>query len=158
MQKRYLINPDGTIPWNAPVAALSAAGVIFVVPTPLPALADGEALVEGDAEQDAQGVWRQVWQIVPANPVPAPMPDLSRGQWVFLQFLPQIAPLFEAVEATLKVAAPMEYAALMAYKASDGARWDKTFELIASFTPFLPEGVVLSEEFLRPLWLQAASF
>lgn len=100
MQKRYLINADGTIPANAPVAALAAAGVILVVPTPRPVPGEGQMVAEADAVQDAQGVWRQVWELVPA-PEP-PIPDLTDIQ--FAQAL-VIAGILTAAEAEGWVAA-----------------------------------------------------
>lgn len=106
---------------------------------------------------EVQVGWSYDGEVFRAPPAP-PMPELNRKQWVFLQYQPEIAPLFEAVEATLKVADPIQYAALMAYKESDGAVWSVTFQLIGSFAPFLPEGVELTEAFLAPLWLRAASF
>lgn len=155
---QYLYDPNNP-PAPAIEAKLRALGVRFVLATPMPS-AEGMIAEERPAVQDGD-VWRQVWELVPApepEPEPAQMPELNRKQWVFLQYQPEIAPLFEAVEATLKVADPIQYAALMAYKESDGAVWSVTFQLIGSFAQFLPEGVELTEAFLAPLWLRAASF
>jgi len=70
--KTFLLNPDGSFPATADIVALKKAGVVFVVPTPRPRPPAGKALLEGEPEQDAEGVWRQVWLEVEAPPEPPP--------------------------------------------------------------------------------------
>lgn len=153
---QYLYDPNNP-PAPAIEAKLRALGVRFVLATPMPS-ADGMVAEEREPVLDGD-VWRQVWELVPVPAPPAPpMPELNRKQWVFLQYQPEIAPLFALVEAAMKDAAPIEYAALMAYKASDGALWDIVFALVSSFAPLSPEGVEITEEFLAPIWMRAASF
>ena len=65
MVKQFLLNPDGTVPEWADVASLEVAGVLLVMPTPVPR-AQGMVAVERDPQQDADGVWRQVWMLEPA--------------------------------------------------------------------------------------------
>jgi hypothetical protein len=60
MPKQFLLNPDGSVPANANVELLTAAGIPLVMPTPMPR-EGGMVAVEQDPQQDADGVWRQVW-------------------------------------------------------------------------------------------------
>lgn len=77
--QQFLLNPDGSIPEWADVAALEAAGVLFVVPSSRPTPSSGTELFEGDPVQDADGVWRQVWQERPVALV-APTASEVRSQ------------------------------------------------------------------------------
>jgi hypothetical protein len=159
MQKRFLINADGTVPASAPVAALEAAGVILVVPTPVPTPPEGQVVVEADAVQDGD-VWRQVWELVPApepEPEEAPVPSLTRPQFVFLLRRNGLAQIWTAVEAQAEIADPELYALLGALRERDTFRFETTVAMIATFAPFLPEGVTLDADTLLPMWLQAAA-
>ena len=74
MPKQFLLNPDGTIPAGANVELLEAEGIPLVLPTPRPTAPDMVA-VEQEPQQDADGVWRQVWMLEHApEPEPAPEP------------------------------------------------------------------------------------
>lgn len=75
MVKQFLLNPDGTVPEWADVASLEAAGVLLVMPTPVPR-AQGMVAVERDPQQDADGVWRQAWMLEPA-PEPEPVDQIA---------------------------------------------------------------------------------
>ena len=70
MPKQFLLNQDGSVPQNVNVAILEAQGIPLVLPTPVPRQS-GMVAVEGEPEQDADGVWRQVWTLQPA-PEPEP--------------------------------------------------------------------------------------
>jgi hypothetical protein len=73
MPKQFLLNPDGSIPANANVELLQAEGIPLVMPTPIPR-EPGMVAVEQEPQQDADGVWRQVWTLEPA-PEPEPQPE-----------------------------------------------------------------------------------
>lgn len=60
MPKQFLLNADGSVPANANVELLTAAGIPLVMPTPMPRQG-GMVAVEQNPQQDANGVWRQVW-------------------------------------------------------------------------------------------------
>jgi hypothetical protein len=60
MPKQFLLNPDGSIPANVNVELLQAEGIPLVLPTPMPR-EPGMVAVEQEPQQDADGVWRQVW-------------------------------------------------------------------------------------------------
>lgn len=60
MPKQFLLNPDGSVPANANVELLQAKGIPLVIPTPMPR-EGGMVAVEQEPQQDANGVWRQVW-------------------------------------------------------------------------------------------------
>jgi hypothetical protein len=157
MQKRFLINADGTVPANAPIAALEAAGVILVVPTPVPVPPEGQIVVEADAVQ-VNGVWRQVWEFAPApEPEEPPMPILTRPQFEFLLGVTGLADVWVAVEEAVKPSDPVQYGLLRGLRARDTFRYESTLAMVGDFAPFLPEGVTLDDETLRPLWLQAAA-
>lgn len=65
--KQFLLKPDGSIPDGVDVAALQAAGVCFVMPTPPPAVAPG--MMAQDTEPElVNGIWQQRWIEVPAPP------------------------------------------------------------------------------------------
>jgi hypothetical protein len=66
--KQFLLNPDGSIPAGANIAALLEAGVPLVLPTPRWRPADGMTLEEREPQRDEQGVWRQVWVEVAVPP------------------------------------------------------------------------------------------
>ena len=79
MPKQFLLNPDGTIPAGANVELLKAEGIPLVLPTPIPT-APGMVAVEQEPQEDANGVWRQVWALEPApksEPEQAPDPLAS---------------------------------------------------------------------------------
>ena len=65
MPKQFLLNPDGSLPVNVNVQALQEAGIPLVLPTPMPR-EPGMIAVEQEPEQDADGIWRQVWLLEPA--------------------------------------------------------------------------------------------
>lgn len=71
MPRQFLLNPDGSIPPNTNVELLQAEGIPLVLPSPIPT-APGMVAVEQDPQQDAQGVWRQVWVL---EPVPVQTPE-----------------------------------------------------------------------------------
>jgi hypothetical protein len=60
MPKQFLLNPDGSIPANVNLQALQEAGIPLVLPTPMPRTS-GMVAVEQEPQQDANGIWRQVW-------------------------------------------------------------------------------------------------
>lgn len=64
MVKQFLLNPDGSVPDGVDVEFLTEQGITLVVPTPLPR-EYGMIAVEQDPEQDEDGVWHQVWKLVP---------------------------------------------------------------------------------------------
>ena len=66
MPKQFLLNPDGSIPANINLQALQEAGVQLVLPTPMPRT-PGMVAIEQEPQQDADGVWRQVWVEEPAQ-------------------------------------------------------------------------------------------
>ena len=66
MPKQFLLNPDGSIPANINLQALQEAGVPLVLPTPMPRT-PGMVAIEQEPQQDADGVWRQVWVEEPAQ-------------------------------------------------------------------------------------------
>lgn len=66
--KQFLLNPDGSIPSGANIAALLEAGIPLVLPTPRWRPAEGMMLEEREPQRDGQGVWRQVWVEVPVPP------------------------------------------------------------------------------------------
>ena len=74
---QYLTRPDGSIPSNVNVAALVAAGIKIVRPTPRPTPASGFSLIEGEpVERD--GVLWQNWVETPAvapEPIPPKVPE-----------------------------------------------------------------------------------
>ncbi len=74
MPKQFLLNPDGSIPTNANIELLQAEGIPLVMPTPMPREPSMVA-VEQEPQQDAEGVWRQVWTMQPA-----PEPEPQREQ------------------------------------------------------------------------------
>ena len=65
MPRQFILNPDGSAPANVNVDLLAAQGIPLVMPTPMPEVA-GMLAVEQDPQQDAAGVWRQAWALVPA--------------------------------------------------------------------------------------------
>ena len=71
MRKQFLLNPDGTVPKGTNVPLLMELGIPLVLPTPRWRPAAGMMLAEADPQQDADGIWRQVWIEVP---VPASEP------------------------------------------------------------------------------------
>lgn len=73
MPKQFLLNPDGSAPANTNLELLQAEGIPLVVPTPVPR-ESGMVAVEQEPEQDADGVWHQVWVLEPA-PEPEPQPE-----------------------------------------------------------------------------------
>jgi hypothetical protein len=73
MPKQFLLNPDGSIPLNANIELLQAESIPLVMPTPMPR-ESGMVAVEQDPQQDADGVWRQVWALELA-PEPEPQPE-----------------------------------------------------------------------------------
>ena len=62
MTKQFLLNLDGSVPANVNVELLKAEGIPLVVPTPMPR-EPGMVAVEQNPQQDADGVWRQVWAL-----------------------------------------------------------------------------------------------
>lgn len=70
MVKQFLLNPDGSVPDYANLELLEAEGIPLTIPTPRWRPEQGMMLEEREPEQDAQGVWRQVWVEVPAPPPP----------------------------------------------------------------------------------------
>ena len=138
------------------VKLLVAAGVRLVLPTPVP-VAEGMVAEERPAVE-VDGEWRQVWELVPApEPEPAPIPELTRPQFVFLLRRNGLQQIWDAVEAQAEQADPDLYALLGALKERDTFRFETTVAMIGQFAPFLPEGVTLDDETLRPLWMQAAA-
>ena len=73
MVKQFLLNSDGSVPFGTDLAKLEAEGIPLVWPAPVPRQS-GMVAVEKDPQQDADGVWRQVWVLEPA-PEPEPVPE-----------------------------------------------------------------------------------
>lgn len=73
MPKQFLLNPDGSVPANTNLDLLQAEGIPLVMPTPIPRKS-GMMAVEQEPEQDADGVWHQVWVLEPA---PEPEPQIA---------------------------------------------------------------------------------
>lgn len=67
MPKQFLLNSDGSVPANVNVELLKAEGIPLVMPTPMPRT-PGMVAVEQEPQQDANGVWHQVWAEEPAPP------------------------------------------------------------------------------------------
>lgn len=65
MHKQFLLNPDGSIPEGVDVALLESLGIPLVLPTPIPN-EPGLTAIEQEPVQDAEGVWHQVWLMVPS--------------------------------------------------------------------------------------------
>ena len=66
MPKQFLLNSDGSIPPNVNVDLLAAQNIPLVLPTPVPRV-PGMVAVEQEPQQDADGVWRQVWVLEPGH-------------------------------------------------------------------------------------------
>lgn len=66
MPRQFILNSDGSVPANVNVELLVEQGIPLVMPTPAPS-ASGMMAIEQDPQQDAAGVWRQVWVLVPAQ-------------------------------------------------------------------------------------------
>lgn len=62
MPKQFLLNADGSVPANINLQALQEAGIPLVMPTPMPR-ESGMVAVEQEPQQDADGIWRQVWTL-----------------------------------------------------------------------------------------------
>lgn len=73
MPKQFLLNPDGSIPTNANIELLQAEQIPLVMPTPMPR-EPGMVAVEQEPQQDAEGLWRQVWTLESA-PEPEIQPE-----------------------------------------------------------------------------------
>ena len=65
MPRQFLLNPDGSVPADANLPLLESLGIPLVLPTPIPRQS-GMVAVEQEPQQDAEGVWRQVWTLEPA--------------------------------------------------------------------------------------------
>ena len=65
-RKQFLLNHDGGVPVGVDVDVLTAEGIPMVMPTDMP-IEPGMVAVEQDPQQDGDGVWRQVWVLVPAQ-------------------------------------------------------------------------------------------
>lgn len=70
MVMQFLTASDGSLPAGVDRAALEAAGVLIVRPTPVPR-EPGFFAVEGEPEQ-RDGVWWQTWRLEPVPPAPPP--------------------------------------------------------------------------------------
>lgn len=70
MPKQFLLRPDGSIPEGTDVALLQAYGIPLVLPTEMPRV-PGMVAIEQEPQQDENGVWHQVWTVVP-EPVETP--------------------------------------------------------------------------------------
>lgn len=93
MPKQFLLNPDGSVPANTNIELLQEQGIPLVLPTPMPRQA-GMVAIEQEPEQDADGVWRQVWTLEPApEPIQQevdPLASLTEEQkQAIIQFLAQ---------------------------------------------------------------------
>jgi hypothetical protein len=96
----FLLNPDGSFPAWADVAALEAAGVKFVVPTEAPRPEPGYRIEEGEPVLDEYGTWRQTWvQVALPPPRPAPVPQVVTMRQARLALLG--AGLLDSVDAAL---------------------------------------------------------
>lgn len=69
MVKQFLLNPDGSVPDGVDAEFLTEQGITLVVPTPFPR-EYGMVAVELEPEQDEDGVWHQVWSLVPETKTP----------------------------------------------------------------------------------------
>lgn len=73
MPKQFLLNPDGSSSANVNIELLQAEGIPLVLPTPMPR-EYGMVAVEQEPQQDAEGLWRQVWTLESA-PEPEIQPE-----------------------------------------------------------------------------------
>lgn len=73
MPKQFLLNPDGSIPEGTDVAMLEYFGIPMAIPTEMPRV-PGMIAIEQEPEQDADGVWHQVWKLEPESDVIVPLP------------------------------------------------------------------------------------
>jgi hypothetical protein len=64
MIRQFLLNPDGSVPVGVNIEILKTEGIPLVIPTPVPTT-PGMMAVEQEPQQDADGVWRQVWVEIP---------------------------------------------------------------------------------------------
>lgn len=96
---QFLIDQDGTIPSTVDVAALIAAGIRLVHPSPRPDAVEGMQIVEGQPEQ-RDGIWWQTWGLEPAPPQPpSPVPE-EVTLWQFRAAL-RLSGNFERVQYAL---------------------------------------------------------
>lgn len=79
---QYLTRPDGSVPPNVDTAALEAAGILIVRPTPRPAADPDMVVVEGPPE-NKDGFWWQTWIQEAAPPPPPPQVPPSVSLWQF---------------------------------------------------------------------------
>lgn len=70
MPRQFLLNADGSIPSNVNVQVLQDAGILLVLPTPMPRQS-GMIAVEQEPQQ-IDGVWKQVWTLEQA-----PEPEIT---------------------------------------------------------------------------------
>ena len=96
---QYLTQPDGSIPSTVDVAALIAAGVRIVRPTPRPDPLEGMQIVEGQPEQ-RDGIWWQTWALEPAPPPPPSPVPVEVALWQFRAAL-KLGGNFERVQYAL---------------------------------------------------------
>jgi hypothetical protein len=73
MPKQFLLNPDGSMPANTNIELLQSESIPLVMPTPIPR-EQGMVAIEQEPQQDADGVWYQVWVLEPA-PEPQPIEE-----------------------------------------------------------------------------------
>jgi hypothetical protein len=82
MRRQFLLNPDGSTPEGIDLDLLRGEGIALVLPAPLPRK-PGMVAVEQDPQQDAYGVWRQVWSLEPA-PEPPARPETASDPLAFI--------------------------------------------------------------------------
>lgn len=148
--QQFLLNPDGTIPQGTDVAALEAAGVLFVVPTPLNTPSPGMELHEGHPSQDVEGVWRQVWlerPIISPHATPPEVVSMRQARLALLQ-----SGLLDDVEAAIITMAEPQ-------RTSAQIEWEYSTEVNrASPTTAMLAGVLgLTEEQIDQLFSTAAA-
>lgn len=76
MPKQFLLNPDGSIPENTNVELLQLNNIPLVVPSLMPR-ESGMIAVEQEPQQDANGVWRQIWTLEPVVLIEDQPPELQ---------------------------------------------------------------------------------
>jgi hypothetical protein len=97
---QFLLNPDGSVPPGANVAALEAAGVRLVRPSTPPSVKPGEIVVDPADPEFRAGEWWQRW-VIEAAPVVAPERVTTISRIAFFERLPIGSQLryLEAVES-----------------------------------------------------------
>lgn len=84
-------------------------------------------------------------------------PDLTGPQFEFFLVMSGLADVWDAAQDAVRKVNIERYAVLRAMRKRDSFHFKTTGAVFKTFAPFLPDGVTLDAETLRPLWLQAAA-